>query len=201
MASSPLAAGAAQGPSTDSASKAAPACVAIALPRVQGVEGDATEVASSVRELFRSFLTGPSLQVVPLEARLASLAIDEARAKSCGHVLTAALTRKRSSGSSLLGRVAGQAGTTAAWSIPGGGLASAAARGAAVAATQTASEMASSTKAKDEMRVEYRLASVSGGQALGPKTESAKATVDGEDLLTPLVERVAEAVATAALQR
>ena len=97
----------------------------------------------------------------------------------------------------LLGRVVGQAGTTAAWSLPGGGVGGALARGAAVAATQTASEVASSTKAKDEMRIEYRLSPVSGGTTLGPKTERAKAKVDGEDLLTPLVQKVAEAVAAA----
>ncbi|HZM93612.1 MAG TPA: hypothetical protein VFB92_09335 [Vicinamibacterales bacterium] len=175
----------------------APVCVAIVLPSVQGVEGDATQVASAVRELLRSFLTGPSMQSVLIEARLPSQSIEEARQKNCGRVLTAALTRKRGSGGGLLGRVVGQAGTTAAWSLPGGGVGGALARGAAVAATQTASEVASSTKAKDEMRIEYRLSPVSGGTTLGPKTERAKAKVDGEDLLTPLVQKVAEAVAAA----
>jgi hypothetical protein len=175
----------------------APVCVAIVLPSVQGVEGDATQVASAVRELLRSFLTGPSMQSVLIEARLPSQSIEEARQKNCGRVLTAALTRKRGSGGGLLGRVVGQAGTTAAWSLPGGGVGGALARGAAVAATQTASEVASSTQAKDEMRIEYRLSAVSGGTTLGPKTERAKAKVDGEDLLTPLVQKVAEAVAAA----
>jgi hypothetical protein len=50
-----------------------------------------------VRDLLTSFLTGPSMQVVPIDARLASQAIEEARQKTCGRVLTAALTRKRSS--------------------------------------------------------------------------------------------------------
>ena len=175
----------------------APVCVAIVLPSVQGVEGDATQVASAVRELLRSFLTGPSMQSVLIEARLPSQSIEEARQKNCGRVLTAALTRKRGSGGGLLGRVVGQAGTTAAWSLPGDGVGGALARGAAVAATQTASEVASSTKAKDEMRIEYRLSPVSGGTTLGPKTERAKAKVDGEDLLTPLVQKVAAAVAAA----
>ena len=175
----------------------APVCVAIVLPSVQGVEGDATQVASAVRELLRSFLTGPSMQSVLIEARLPSQSIEEARQKNCGRVLTAALTRKRGSGGGLLGRVVGQAGTTAAWSLPGGGVGGALARGAAVAATQTASEVASSTQAKDEMRIEYRLSPVSGGTTLGPKTERAKAKVDGEDLLTPLVQKVAAAVAAA----
>ena len=172
-------------------------CVAIVLPSVQGVEGDATQVASAVRELLRSFLTGPSMQSVLIEARLPAQSIEEARQKNCGRVLTAALTRKRGSGGGLFGRVVGQAGTTAAWSLPGGGVGGALARGAAVAATQTASEVASSTRAKDEMRIEYRLSPVSGGTTLGPKSERAKAKVDGEDLLTPLVQKVAEAVAAA----
>jgi hypothetical protein len=182
---------------TDQTGAPAPVCVAIVLPSVQGVEGDATQVASAVRELLRSFLTGPSMQSVLIEARLPSQSIEEARQKNCGRVLTAALTRKRGSGGGLLGRVVGQAGTTAAWSLPGGGVGGALARGAAVAATQTASEVASSTQAKDEMRIEYRLSAVSGGTTLGPKTERAKAKVDGEDLLTPLVQKVAEAVAAA----
>jgi hypothetical protein len=198
---SPLSGAGRQATPPGSASQAAPACIAIVLPSVQGVEGDATQVASSVRELLASFLTGPSMRAVPLDARLASQAIEEAKQKECGRVLTAALTRKRSSGGGLLGRVVGQAGTTAAWSLPGGGVGAAVVRGAAVAATQTASELASSTKAKDEMRLEYRLSPVSGGATLGPKTESAKAQIDGEDLLTPLVEKVAEAVAAAALRK
>jgi hypothetical protein len=185
-------------PAASQAGAPAPACVAIVLPSVQGVEGDATQVASAVRELLGSFLTGPSLQPVLIEARLASQAIEEARQKNCGRVLTTTLTRKRGGGGGgLLGRVVGQAGTTAAWSLPGGGVGGALVRGAAVAASQTASELASSTKAKDEMRIEYRLSPVSGGTTLGPKTESAKAKSDGEDLLTPLVQKVAEAVAAA----
>jgi len=199
--SSPSFAAGRQATSRDGAPQAAPVCIAIVLPSVQGVEGDAGQVASSLRELFTSYLTGPSMRAVPVEARLTSQAIEEAKQKGCGRVLAATLTRKRSSGSGLFGQVVGQAGTTAAWSLPGGGVGAAVARGAAAAATQTASELAFSTKAKDEMRIEYRLAQSDGGATFGPKTETAKAKVDGEDLLTPLVEKVAEAVAAAALRK
>src|ERR671914_1224677 len=71
-------------------------CIAIGLPAVQGVEGSAVDVGNAVRELFSGFLTGPSMKVVALDARLASQASEEARQKGCGHVLTATLTRKRS---------------------------------------------------------------------------------------------------------
>jgi len=174
----------------------APICIAIVLPSVQGVEGSATEVGASVRDLFASFLTGPSMRVVSLDARLASQAIEEARQKECGRVLTATLTRKRGGGG-LLGRVVGLAGTSVASGIPGGGIGTAVVRGVTVAATQAVYEIAASTKAKDEMRLEYKLTSVDGKTELGPETDKGKATADGEDLVTPLVEKAAEAIAAA----
>jgi hypothetical protein len=172
-------------------------CVAIMLPDVQGVEGDVTAVATPVRELVASFLRGPSLQVMLLEARLMAHALEESRQKSCNHVLTLTLNRKRSGGTGLMGRIVGQTGYTAAWGIPGGSIASAVVRGATVAVAQAVSDIASSTKAKDEMRFGYTLTALDGRPGLGPKTESAKAKTDGEDLLTPLVQRSAEAIVAA----
>ena len=49
-------------------------CVAIMLPSVQGVDGSATEVAKAVRELLSSYLTGPSMRTVAIDARLPALA-------------------------------------------------------------------------------------------------------------------------------
>jgi hypothetical protein len=48
---------------------------------VTGVDGDATAFATSLRDVFASYLTGPSLRAINLEARLASQAIEEARRK------------------------------------------------------------------------------------------------------------------------
>ena len=172
-------------------------CIAVVLPGVQGVDGDGTAVGTSVRELFASFLRGPSMQVVLLEARLASHAVEEARQKQCPHVLTMTVTRKASgSGGGLLGKVVGQAGSSVAWGLPMGGVGGAVARGATTAATQAISELASSTKARDEVRLDYKLTSLDGKPELGPKADKAKARADGEDLLTPMVERAAEAIVT-----
>jgi hypothetical protein len=172
------------------------ACIAIALPAVQGVEGSAVEVGSAVRELFTSYLAGPTIQVASLDARLPSQAPAEAQQKACGHVLIATLTRKRSGGG-MLGRVLGQAGSSVAWQIPGGGVGTAVARGVAVAGAQAASELAFTTRAKDEMTLEYRVTSSDGRSVLKPKDEKLKASVDGEDLLTPLVQRASESIVAA----
>jgi hypothetical protein len=164
---------------------------------VQGATGSATDVAAAVRDLFASYLQGPAVTVIPLETKLASQANDEARQKSCDRVLVASLSRKRGSGASVLGRALGQAGTTAAWGIPGGGIGGAVARAGVAGGAQAASEIAAGTRAKDEMRLEYKLVTPDGRVIVKPTEDKAKATVDGEDLLTPLVQRASEAIVTA----
>ena len=178
-----------------------PTCIAIVLPSAKGAAGDATEFANSLRELFTSYLTGPSLRAISIDARLASQAIEEARQKECGYVLLTAIERKRNDGSGL-GRALGRAAGTAAWyGVPyGGSAATAAARGAAIAGAHAISTMAESTKAKDELTLEFRVGTVDTVLRAAPKTEKAKAKSDGEDLLTPLVEKAAEAIAATILK-
>ena len=171
-------------------------CVAIPVPSLRGVDGDATELATSVRELADSFLAGPSLRVVPLEARLAVHAVEEARQKECGTLLVITLTRKRSGGGGGLGRVLGSAANAAAYHTPYGGAAAAAARSAAVAAAN----IASNTRAKDEWTLEYRLTSVGDGKALRSGSRKKKADADGEDVVTPLAEQMATEVVTAIIK-
>lgn len=170
-------------------------CIAIAMPAVQGVPGSATDAASGLRELMVSYLTGPSIKVVSIEARLPSQAVEEAQQKGCEPLLFLSLTRK--AGGKGFVKALGQAAGSSAWYLPGGGsVASATARAAAAAGLQTASSLASSTRAKDEVQLEYRLQSADGHVEFGPKTEHQKATTDGEDLLTPVVTRAAEAIVT-----
>ena len=172
-------------------SNEAPGCVALVLPIVQGVPGSASDAAAGLRDLFASYLTGPSLKVVPLEARLQSQAAGEAQEKGCEPLLFVSLTRK--TGGSRLTKALGQAAGTSSWYLPGGAsVASATARAAASAGLQTASSLAASTRAKDEVRIEYRLQSAAGRIQFGPATERQTATIDGEDLLTPVVTRAAE---------
>ncbi len=169
------------------------ACIAIVVPSVQGFEGNASELGSSVRDLFASYLTGPSIQIVQLQARLASQAMEEAKQQNCDHVLTATLTRKRGGGG--FGRAMGQAAGAASWAIPGGSTTtSAIVRGAAYGTAQAVASLASETRVKDEFQLEYRVSSPQGRATVGPKTEKRKAKVDGEDLLTPLVEKASESI-------
>ena len=179
------------------------ACVAIVLPSATGVEGDALAFSTSLRDLFASYLTGPSVRAINLEARLASQAVEEARTKDCGHVLVTKITKKRDGGNGW-GRALGQAaGSAAYYGVPyaAGGAAAAAARGAIVAGAHAVSSMASTTRAKDELTLEFRLGTVDTVLRASPKTEKAKAKSDGEDLLTPLVEKASESIAAAIVRK
>lgn len=161
-------------------------CLAVVLPSIQGVDGSATDVANGVRDLFVSFLNGPALRTVVLDARLPAQAAIEARQKGCGQMLLTTMIRKRDSGSKV-GSVLGQAAGTAAWHIPYGAAGSMA-RGAAIAGAQAATTLASDTRRKDEVRLEYRVGVPDAVARATPVSSKAKARADGEDLLTPLIE-------------
>ena len=188
--------------SGEHAASADSVCVAIVLPGVTGVAGDATAVAKSLQELFISYLTGPSLRSLALDARLASQATEEARQKQCVRVLTATLTRKQSGGGSKLGGVLGQAAGTAAWYLPGSTNTAAVTRGATAAGAEAVRATSQSTRAKDEIQLDYRVTSADGGAVLlAPKSDKLKAKADGEDLVTPLVAKAAEAIAAAVIRK
>ena len=175
------------------AQKAGADCIAIVAPTVQGMSGSAVDAASGLRDLIARYLNGPSLKVVSLDALLPSQAAGEAKQKGCEPLLFVTLTRK--SGGRGLAKALGSAAGASSWRVPyGGSAASAAAHAGAAGGLQAASSIAQSTKAKDEVRLEYRLESAGGQVQFGPRTETRSATADGEDLLTPVVMRAAEAI-------
>ena len=81
--------------------------VCLAPPGVKASAGDATAAGTAVRDLFTSFLTGPSIQPKPLAARLATQVREEARQASCPWLLLTTLEHEhKRSGGGLLGRIA-----------------------------------------------------------------------------------------------
>jgi hypothetical protein len=156
---------------------------------------------AAVRDAFTSFLTGPTLAVQPLNARLQSQVREEAKLAGCRFLLFPAVKHERKSGGGgIFGKVASGAVQQGAWAVTGstgstvGRVVAGAAAGAASSAVY---DYASSSRIKDELTLSYRLES-GAGAVLVAKSEKRKAKSDGEDLLTPLVERAAEAIADAA---
>ena len=172
----------------------APACVGVMAGTVTGVGGNAAESGEALRDLLVSFLSGPSMAPIALESRVRIQAIEEAKQKGCAYVVTTAATMKRGGGSSF-GRVLGQAAGNAAWYIPGGSGMAAAGRAVSAGTARALGDMAATTRSKDEMRLEWTVTSLAAGARPGsPRREKLKASADGEDLLSPLVQRAAEAI-------
>ena len=158
-----------------------------------------SDPVAAVRESFTGFLTGPTLGVTPLSARLESQVRLEAKQAGCTHLLLTTIKHQRKTGGGLLGRVAGSAAEQGAWSVAGGA-GSAAGRVAATAAAGAARtatwDYAHNFRTKDELTLGWRLEGPDGAERKKGK-EKKKAVSDGEDLLTPLVQSASEAIAAA----
>ena len=186
------------------AQDAAPNAKAMTLICLAPVTVEATpagmDPVAAVRDAFMNFLSGPSLGVQPLTARLQSQVREEAKLAGCRFLLLPSIKHERKTGGGgLLGRVAGGAVQQGAWAVAGsaGSTAGRIAAGAAAGAASSAvSGYASGSQQSDELTISYRLESADGKQLL-KKSEKQKAKSAGEDLLTPVVQRAAEAIAVA----
>jgi hypothetical protein len=173
-------------------------CLAPASAQMAG--SSSADASAALTEMVKSYLTGPTLSVAPLSARLASQAREEAKRADCRFVLFVSIKQERKSETKgVLGRVASRAAQEAAWSA-GVNASSAAGRVAAGAvagaANAAAANIATTTKVRDEMELTYRLESATGA-VIAENKANRKAKSDGEDLLTPLVEHAAEEIAAA----
>lgn len=173
--------------------------IGIILPNVQMSDGNLAQAAEAVRNTFASHLNGPTIEVVSLTARVASLAMDEARQSQCDYILSSSLTiKKGTSGGSMFGRAIGNIAGSAAGHIPGGGsAATGAARSAAITGVYTTAAIANSIKARDEVSLEYRLDMVQTSASVINDKNKAKASQDGDDVLSGLIQKAATAVVTA----
>lgn len=178
-----------------SASRSLPP-ICIAPPSAQFTSTDATQASAAVTDLFISYLTGPTLSVVQLTARLPSQARLEARQANCSLILfvTAKLVPHKSGG--VLGQIAGRAAQEGVVSAGfdaariGNGVTAVAARVAA----RAAADIAATTRTHDDMELSYRL-ELDSGAVLKQGKAKRRAQADGEDLLTPLVEHAAGEIA------
>ena len=96
----------------------------------------------------------------------------------------------------MLGKALGNIAVAGIGHVPGGSNAGeAAARSAAITGVYTAADISGSIKSKDELTLEYKLESTDAARpGLASTAAKAKARSDGEDVLTALIEKAAQAV-------
>jgi len=163
--------------------------IGVALPQGPALPG--TEAAEPLRQALIQDLKAQSLEAVPLSASADALEA-EARAKQCGLVLYTHLERHGSSGlrsklSALTGRMPFGAFTDKG-----------AANSLGSMAVQGAADTAA-VKQGDSMAMAYRLVRIGSTSPIQAESfDSAKASADGQDLVSPLVAQVAGAVSATA---
>jgi len=202
-------------PAVSMAATHATPVVCIALPRAQlGQGNNAADVSEPVRTMLGQYMAGPSVQLVRLDARIAMQIDAEALEKGCTYVLETSLVQKKKS--SMGGMFRKLAPLASALPMMGGGggmggmggmvaaqaVSSAAAQGAQqdyMAAMSGAQQ--SGVKAGDMVTVEYVLAKTGAPRDGKKDSFEAKATQDGDDVVGPLLEKVATAVLTVALAK
>ncbi len=196
----PLTAAQAPGPDGTPAKKPGTVRIGIAMPKAQlGQGAQGPSVGEPVRGIIASFLAGPGLETVPLNALLPSQADAEAKEKQCDYVVFSSLTQKKSGGGGfgllrgattmgsyvpMMSSAHGAAGNVAAASM---------ATSAAVNAQQAAS-VSSAIKSKSEVTLDFALHTPGSPAPLVSNSLKAKAKMDGEDVVTPLVEQAATAM-------
>jgi outer membrane lipoprotein SlyB len=195
FATTPLARAAAQDPAP-----AGPSVAQICLaPATVEAAPNGVDPVAAVSAAFSTFLNGPTLAVQPLGSRLQSQARQEAKLGGCGFLLLTTVKHERKTGGGgILGKMAGGAVQQGAWAVGGsvgGSMAGRVAAGAvAGAASSTINDYAMSSRQKDELTLTYRLED-GNGKVLAEDSEKRKAKADGEDLLTPIAQKAAEAIA------
>jgi hypothetical protein len=188
--------------------------VGVALPRAQLGQGngDAADVAEPVRQALLSYLKGPAMDVIPIEARIPIQINAEAKEKGCDFVLyTDVKQTKKGGGLGLLKKLAPMAAAVpmlgGAGNMGGQMAASMAAQTMMSASMQSAQEDAmagamaaingaqkSNVKAGDTLTLEYLLVKPDAEQPVKADKVMGKAKENGQDVLSPLIENVAIAV-------
>ena len=175
--------------------------VGVLMPQAQMGEGSSgANLSEPLRNTLISYLSGPTLEVVPITSRIPIQIEAEIKQKELDYVLTTSVTQKKGGGGfgSFLKKVA----PIAAMASPIGMIGMAGGMGGVIAATAVgtgidlAGTMAGSVKAKDEITFTYSLTAPGSQTPRLTNTSKVKAKKDGEDVLTPLIEQAATVFVT-----
>ena len=176
--------------------------VGVVTPKLDATLASTAGAAELVRSSLISYLGGPAIDVQMISSMLPQQIDMEANDKACMYVLFSSLGTKKSAGvlEGLLGKAAPLANLTPIGAIGSAGAAVTGGKkpGAPLA---NAAEVAQSLKPKDQVNFEFTLREARGGATALSDVFSAQATRNGEDVVTPLVERVAGAVLTQVMKK
>jgi hypothetical protein len=177
--------------------------IGVAPPDAQVGQGNnaSADYSTPIRNAEVALMSGPAIEIAPLDSHIAMQLQAEAQQKQCDFVLFSAVAVKHSSGG--FGKFAKMGGMAASMtpvgmmskSMAGAAAASAAAQVAAQTAQQQAMNQLANfngqIKSKDDVTVQYQLVATGQSAPVAQNSLKAKAKSDGEDVLTPLLQQAA----------
>lgn len=172
--------------------------VGIVMPKASfTAEGvDNNQMALGIRDAVAGYFQGTNVEIVALEARIPQALANEAKEKGCAYILNVAVSQKKGGGG--FGKMFATVAPIVSSVVPMAGMAGMIAGSVAQTAVMSAANMSSNTKAKDTITLEYSLNAADGGAVKITNSAKAKAKSDGEDVLSPMMEKMAEAILVAA---
>jgi len=186
--------------------------IGVAPPDAQLGQGNnaGQDYSTPIRNAEVALMSGPAIEIAPLDSHLAMQLQAEAQQKQCDFILFSGVTVKHSSGGGF-GKFM-KMGSMAASMTPMGSMAhgmggAVAAQAAGMAASQMAQQAQQQAmsqlagfngqiKSKDDVTVQYSLVATGQAAPLVQNTLQGKAKSDGEDVLTPLLTQAANNVLT-----
>lgn len=169
--------------------------IGITMPKAQmGQSAQGPSAGEPLRVMLVQYLTGPSVETVSIAALLPDQIEAEAKAKQCDFLVYSNLSQKKQTGGMGFLKNA----SSMANMIPMVGLTNsvsgAIAASSATAAASQAATLSSAVKARSDILLEYHMNAAGNTSPVLNTTLDAKATADGEDVITPLVEKEATAI-------
>ena len=160
----------------------------------QGV--NAQQFGEAIQNSLTEYLKAPNVEIIMLESKLASQIPNEAKEKNCDYVISVVAAHKKG-GSGALGMLKTVApALTMVVPMAGmaGGMAGAIAGQAAAGAISTAASVSGNTKAKDSLQLDLTMQKTGAAETALTKQYKSKAKSDGEDIISPLIEQIAQAI-------
>jgi hypothetical protein len=155
---------------------------------------NAAELSGAIQNTLSQYLKSPNVEIVALEAKLASTIDAEAKQKECDFVIYANVSHKKGGGGfGMFKAIAPVLGSVAPMAGMSGNVAGAVAGQVASTAIYTAAGASANIKAKDELTLDVNLKQAGGAAAL-TKQYKAKAKSAGEDIISPIIEQAAQAI-------
>ncbi len=180
------------------ARKAGATCIGIPLPKVQLAQGDPGQptAAESLRTTEVQYMQGPGVDIVSMKAMIPMQLAAEVKERDCELILYSNLADKTPAAPGSMFKKAMPFAQMIPMAGMLGGMTGAVTTSAAAVALNGAGGLAQNVKAKTEMVLTYRLVRMTDGveSPVLENTLHAKATRDGEDIISPMIEQVATAV-------